>query len=428
MGRTTDQETYQNHFSPCLAKATDLVVERGRGPFLYTDDGEEYLDLVQGIAVNALGHSDQAVLEAARKQMEKLVHASFNLVNYPATLELAASLAKVTPGALDMFFLTNSGAEAVEGCMKLARYVTGRSGFLAFKGGFHGRTMGVASITTSSVKFREHYAPFVPQVYFTEYPYCFRCPYGRKEDSCALECLESLKDNLKTIIPAQEIACAVFEPIQGEGGYIVPPRKYVQALRQFCDEHGILLVFDEVQTGVGRTGHFFAAQHFGVVPDVIAIGKAVGGGFPLGIVAAAEPLMSRWSAGSHGTTFGGHPVACAASLEVIRRVSAEDFLARVRQSGEYFRSGLMQIREKHPGIGDVRGVGLMNAMELVVENNRPDPDRATQIISKLKERRILILACGPDKNVLRFIPPLNIETGLLDKALDALDLALDETA
>lgn len=427
MGSAQDNKTYCSHFSPCLAKATDLIIERGQGPFLYTSDGEEYLDLVQGIAVNALGHSDEAVLAAAQEQMNKLVHASFNLVNYPVTLDLAAKLAEVTPGALDMFFLTNSGAEAVEGCLKLARYVTGRTGFLAFKGGFHGRTMGAASITTSSVKFREHYAPFVPQVYFTEYPYCFRCPYNREVDSCSLECLEALKSDIKTVIPAEEIACAVFEPIQGEGGYIVPPRKYVRALRQFCDEHGILLVFDEVQTGMGRTGHLFAAQHFGVVPDIISIGKAVGGGFPLGIVAATEKLMSQWTAGAHGTTFGGHPVACAASLEVVRRVSAPEFLARVRQTGEYFRTGLEKLKEKHAGIGDIRGVGLMNAVELVTGGKKPDPDRVTRIIGRFKERKILILACGPDKNVLRFIPPLNIETALLDRTLTALDEALQET-
>ena len=427
MSALLDGDSYRKYFSPCLAKSTDLTMERGQGPYLYTTSGEEYLDLVQGIAVNALGHSPEAVLAAARAQMDKLVHASFNLVNYPATLELAQALAKVMPGDLDMFFFTNSGAEAVEGCLKLARYTTGRPGFLAFKGGFHGRTMGAASITSSSSKFREHYAPFVPQVYFALYPYCFRCPYGQRADSCSLECLEALRGDLKTIIPAQEIACAVFEPVQGEGGYIVPPRKYVQGLREFCNEHGILLVFDEVQTGVGRTGRFLAAQHFEVTPDIVSLGKAMGGGFPLGIVAADEGLMSRWSAGAHGTTFGGHPVACAAALEVIGQVSAPEFLSRVRQKGEYFRAGLENLRQKHPGLGDVRGVGLMNAVELVDRDNNPDPDRAAQVIKNLLEQKILILGCGPAKNVLRFIPPLNIETSLLDRALEALDGILGRT-
>ena len=424
----TNKETYESHFSPCLAKATDLVVEKGQGPYVYTTDGEEYLDMVQGIAVNALGHRDPAVLAAAKAQMDKMVHGSFNLVSYPSTLELGTKLAEATPGELDMFFLANSGAEAVEGCLKLSRYVTGRTGYLAFKGAFHGRTMGAASITTSSSKFRAHYAPFLPQVYFTEYPYCYRCPYGCEEATCSLECLGALKESLKTVIPAEEIACAIFEPVMGEGGYVVPPKKYVAGLREFCTEHGILLVFDEVQTGVGRTGQFFAAQHFGITPDVMSMGKAVGGGFPLGIVASTREIMGKWSAGSHGTTFGGHPVACAAALEVVARVSDQAFLARVREMGEHFRAGLEELKEKYDCVGDVRGVGLMNGVELVGEGKAPATDLAGTVFAKLMERRILALPCGPDKNIIRFIPPLNIEKDLLDHCLKALGEILEEVA
>ena len=422
----TNKEIYETYFSPCLAKSTDLVVEKGQGPHVYTADGEKYLDLVQGIAVNALGHCDPAVLAAAKGQMDKLVHASFNLVSYPSTLELGAKLAEVTPGELDMFFFTNSGAEAVEGCMKLSRYVTGRTGYLAFKGAFHGRTMGAASITTSSVKFRQHYAPFVPQVYFTEYPYCYRCPYGCEEATCSLECLESLKRSTKTVMPAEEIACAIFEPVMGEGGYVVPPKKYVAGLREFCSEHGILLVFDEVQTGVGRTGQMFASQHFGITPDVMSMGKAVGGGFPLGIVASTREIMSKWSIGSHGTTFGGHPVAAAAALEVVARVSDRAFLAGVREMGADFRDGLNDLKEKYSCVGDVRGVGLMNAIELVGEGKAPAADLAGSVIAKLQERKILAMPCGPDKNVIRLIPPLNIKKELLDYCLKNLGEILDE--
>ncbi|MCB2191132.1 MAG: aminotransferase class III-fold pyridoxal phosphate-dependent enzyme [Deltaproteobacteria bacterium] len=425
MTKQINKDTYETYFSPCLAKSTDLVIERAQGAYIYTPDGEQYLDLVQGIAVNALGHSDPGVLAAAKGQIDKIVHGSFNLVSFPSTLEMASKLARVTPDGLDMFFLTNSGAEAVEGCMKLARYVTGRTSYLAFKGGFHGRTMGAASITTSSVKFREHYAPFVPQVYFADYPYCYRCPYGCQEASCSLECLAALKENTKTIIPADEIACAIFEPVMGEGGYVVPPKKYLVALREFCDEHGILLVFDEVQTGVGRTGRFFASQHFGVTPDVMSMGKAVGGGFPLGIVVSTKELMNRWSAGAHGTTFGGHPVAAAAAMEVIARVSAPGFLDRVGEMGEYFRAGLSKLQKKDSRIGDVRGVGLMNAMELVGEGKKPDAQLAGAIFNGLKERKILALPCGPDKNVIRFIPPLNVEIELLDHCLAVLEEVLD---
>ena len=423
-----DNNTYKTYFSPCLAKATDLVVEKGQGAYVYTTEGDEYLDLVQGIAVNALGHSDPGVLKAAKGQIDKLVHGSFNLISYPSTLEFASKLAQVTPGELDMFFLTNSGAEAVEGCLKMTRHVTGRSGYLAFKGAFHGRTMGAASITTSSVKFRQHYAPFLPQVYFTEYPYCYRCPYGCEVETCSLECLGALKESLKTIIPAEEIACAIFEPVMGEGGYVVPPKKYVEGLREFCSEHGILLVFDEVQTGMGRTGQFFASQHFGVTPDAMSIGKAVGGGFPLGIVASTKELMNKWSAGAHGTTFGGHPVACAAALEVVSRVSEPAFLPRVRELGEHLRSGLEALKEKNACIGDVRGVGLLNAIELVKEDKKPATELTNAVINGLKERKILALNCGPDKNVIRFIPPLNIEKKLLDHCLTVLEEILEQLA
>ena len=423
-----NKDTFRNYFSPCLAKSTDLIIEKGQGPYVYATDGEKYLDMVQGIAVNALGHRDPAVIQAAKDQMDKLVHASFNLANYPSTLELGTKLPSVTPGELNMFFMTNSGAEAVEGCMKMARYVTGRTGYLAFKGGFHGRTMGAASITTSSSKFRKHYAPFVPQVYFTEYPYCYRCPYGCEVESCSLECLENLKKSTKTVLPADEIACAIFEPVMGEGGYVVPPKKYLEGLREFCDEYGILLVFDEVQTGVGRTGQFFASQHFGVTPDVMSMGKAIGGGFPLGIVASTKELMTKWEVGAHGGTFGGHPVACAAALEVVTRVSEPAFLANVREMGEHFRAGLKALQEKHACIGDVRGVGLMNGMEFVGEGKAPDHGLAGALVAKLQENKILVMPCGPDKNILRFIPPLNVEKDLLDHCLETLGEILDELA
>ena len=428
MPSKTSPETQTSHFAPCLAKSTNLSIERGQGASLYTEDGREYLDLVQGIAVNALGHSDAGVIKAAQDQLTKLIHGSFNLVDYPSTVKFVARLAEAAPDDLDMFFLTNSGAEAVESCMKLARYVTGRTGFLAFRGGFHGRTMGVASITTSSVKFRQHYAPFVPQVYFTEYPYCYRCAYGQKEETCSLECLDHLRKQTQTIMPAEEVACAIFEPVMGEGGYVVPPKKYVQALREFCTEHGILLVFDEVQTGVGRTGTFLAGQNFGVRPDIVSMGKAIGGGFPLGLAAASTELMSKWSPGAHGSTFGGHPVAAAVGIEVIDRVTAPGFLDNVVELGDYFRAGLTKIQEKHPTVGDVRGIGLMNAIELVKDGRDPDGDRATAVINHLKENNILVMPCGPAKNVIRIIPPLNIERDLLDRTLTALDKALAATA
>ena len=429
MSDKDNKALYERYFSPCLAKSTHLMIERGQGPYLFTSEGGRYLDLVQGIAVNALGHGHPEVLAAAKVQMDKIVHGSFNLADFEPTLELGRTLAGLSPEGIEMFFLTNSGAEAVEGCLKLARQVSGRSSYLAFRGGFHGRTWGAASITSSSVRFRQGYAPFLPQVYFSPYPYCFRCPFGREEESCSLECLRSIETDFLTIIPAQEVAAAIFEPVLGEGGYVVPPAKYVRGLRELCDRHGILLVFDEVQTGIGRTGKLFASEHYGVVPDAMSLGKALGGGFPLGVVASTPELMGRWETGAHGTTFGGHPVASATALAVLGRVSEPDFLAGVEKLGQRFREGLMELQSAHPGLDDVRGLGLMNAVELTKDGREPDPERATKVVEFLREeKKILVLTCGLYKNVVRFIPPLNLEPELLDQVLEGLDQALESTA
>ncbi len=415
---------YTEHFTPSLKKATDLVVERGEGAYLYTIDGEKYLDFVQGIAVNALGHCHPVLVEAACEQIRRLGHASFNLVSYPPTLKLAAELRKVTPGDLDVFFFTNSGAEAVESALKLARFVTQKSAIIAFRGSFHGRTMGAASVTSSNIGFRKHYAPFVPQVYFAPYPYCFRCPMGQRPKDCSLECLEYLKQDFNHVIPPEDVSAVLFEPVQGEGGYIVPPVEYVKALGQLCDELGILLIFDEVQTGVGRTGKLFAGEHFGVIPDILCLGKAVGGGYPMAVVASRRDIMDKWLPGSHGTTFGGHPVAAAAGLAQLKIVTADGFLAAVAAKGEHLRTRLNGLKDRFAAVGDVRGLGLMQAVELVNEDGQPDHQKASQITEHLFSKKILILTCGAKGQAVRFIPPLNVAESLLDEVVDAVAEAL----
>jgi 4-aminobutyrate aminotransferase len=418
------EEIYGSHFTPALSKGTSLVIERGEGPYLITTSGEKYLDLVQGIAVNALGHCHPALVEAACGQIRKLTHGAFNVVSYPSALRLAAELRKWTPGALDMFFFSNTGAEAVEGCLKVARYTSGKSIIIAFRGGFHGRTMGATSVTSSNVNYRKHYAPFLPQVHFVPYPYCYRCPFGQREERCRLECIEYVKDDFHYVIPTEDVSAVLFEPVMGEGGYVVPPVKYVKALRELCDAHGMALIFDEVQTGVGRTGRFFASEHFGVAPDIMAIGKAIGGGFALGIVASTKERMERWETGSHGTTFGGHPVACAAALAQLAILTEKGFLEGVERKGERFREGLRSLKARFGEIGDVRGLGLMNAVEVVGEDGRPDPEKTAFLRSYLHERKVLVLACGTFKNVIRFVPPLNIEESLLDGVLTLLEEGL----
>jgi len=416
------KNAYTEYFTPAPKKITNLVMERGQGIHLYTVDGEAYLDFVQGVAVNALGHCHPALMAAATKQLHALGHASFNLISYPSALALAAELRKWT-GTLDKFFFTNTGAEVVESGLKLSRYITGKSSIIAFRGSFHGRTMGAASVTGSSAKFRKHYAPFVPQVYFAPYPYCYRCYFHQKPETCALDCLAYLLDDFEHCIPSEDISVLLMEPVMGEGGYVVPPKKYMEALAALCRDKGFLLMFDEVQTGMGRTGRMFAFEHFGIKPDILLLGKAVGGGYPLAVMAANRTIMDRWPPGAHGSTFGGHPVACATGLALLERIGSPGFLDSVAAKGVRFREQLCRLQARYPEIGEVRGLGLMNAIELVQSDDRPDPEKTSAIVAQLFAQKILVYTCGVRGNIIRFMPPLNIEEPVLDQLIDALDQA-----
>jgi len=420
--------TVSKHFSPALAKSTDLILERGEGPYVFTVDGKRYLDMVQGIAVNALGHCHPALVEAACKQINTLGHASFNLASFPSTLALGEELSKFTPGDLDMFMLANSGAEAVDCALKLARYLTRRSCFVAFRGGFHGRTFGATSVTSSKASFRQNYAPWTPHVHFAFYPYCYRCPFHQKNDSCNLDCLQCLEQDLHYSLPAQDVAAVIFELVQGEGGYIVPPKRYVKALRELCNKHGWLFIADEIQTGIGRTGKMFACEHFGLVPDIMCLGKALGGGFPLSAVAASPDLLGKWPAGAHGGTFGGHPVAAATGVAILRMVGDAAFLASVEAKGEHLRQRLNQLKQKHACIGDVRGLGLMNAVEFITPDGADDPETTGRVVKGLREEGILVMNCGVHGQNVRLIPPLNIEVSILDEVVEALDKVITKLA
>jgi|WetSurMetagenome_2_1015567.scaffolds.fasta_scaffold83125_2 4-aminobutyrate aminotransferase len=418
------RNAYSDLFTPSLKKSTDLIIDKAEGPYLFTMDGDRYLDMVQGIAVNSLGHCHPALVNASIEQIRRMGHVSFNLASYPGALNLAGKLRSLMPSGVDTFFFTNSGAEAVEAALKLARYVTGKGSIIAFRGSFHGRTMGAASVTSSNVAFRKRYAPFMPQVYFAPYPNCYRCIFEQKPETCHLQCLEYLKQDLNLVIPSDEISAILFEPVQGEGGYIVPPAKYVKALGELARNLNTLLIFDEIQTGVGRTGKFLAGEYFGVVPDIICMGKAIGGGFALSVVASRKELMKQWTPGAHGTTFGAHPVACASSLAMLEIVAQREFLSAVVRKGDHFRSGLSQLQNKFASIGDVRGLGLMNAIELVKPDGQPDPDLCNQVIHSMMSKKILLMKCGVAGQAIRFIPPLNIEISLLDQVIQALDESL----
>jgi 4-aminobutyrate aminotransferase len=403
-----------------------LAATRAEGAYLYTEDGREYLDFTSGIGVTNLGHNHPHVLNAAIEQMKKFSHCAVGITLHEPMLRLTEVLPTVMPEGMNMFFFGNSGSEAVEGALKLARYVSGRPGFIAFRGGFHGRTYASVSVTSVKSKYRLHYEPMVPGVYFSEYANPYRCPLGDTAADAVAWSRMSLENVFNHLIAPSEVAAILVEPVQGEGGYIVPPIEFLQDLRRTCDEHGILLIFDEVQSGFGRTGQMFAAQTLGVRPDIMSVAKGIANGFPLGATVASRELMSKWLAGSHGTTFGGNPVACAAALAVQEVFENENVLENCRMMGERFSNGLRALQKQFEFIGDVRGLGLMLALEIVKPDGHKtaDGDKAFKILNAMLENGLVGYMAGPTGNVVRLIPPLNVTPDQVDKALEILEVSM----
>jgi len=341
------------------------------------------------------------------------------MIAHEPALRLAWELGQITPGGADMFFFGNSGTEAVEGALKLARYVTGRRGIIAFLGGFHGRTLGTVTVTTSKVKYRTGQGPFLPDVYFARFPYPYRS-LAPDAESCAKEALEDIERLFEYVIAPEDVAAFVLEPIQGEGGYVIPPRSWLVALREMCDRYGILLIFDEVQTGFGHTGEWFAAQAFGVEPDVVCLAKGIANGFPLGATAARQEIMSRWGAASHGTTYGGSPISCAAALATMDLIREGNLLANARAQGGYILEALRELQTELPIMGDVRGMGLMMAVEFVRPGTgkEPNPEAVRRILQRALEGGLLLYPCGHWTQTIRFIPSLNITREQVDEGLD----------
>ncbi len=403
------------------ARATKLGVVDSEGCCLYTEDGRKVLDLASGVAVNNLGAKNPRVVEAIKKQLDTMIHVGHNVVYNMSYVELAEKLVELTGGDTKVYF-SNSGAEANEGAIKLAKYVTGRPGVISFKNSFHGRTIGCVSVTGSSSAYRKYYEPLLPSVYWADYANCYRCPFGREKGKCAMECLSQFDTIFGKLIDPECVAAIIVEPVQGEGGYIVPEKAFLEGLRKICDKHGIMLIFDEVQTGIGRTGELYAYQTFGVKPDILTSAKALGGGIPLSAVIAKKEIMDKWPAGAHGGTFGGNPLACAAALETLRIIDEDGLLDNCKKMGSYFKTRLMELKDKYPNvIGDVRGVGLMIAMEIVDEDGKPDAKMTAEVKEKALDRDVLLLTCGSDHNVVRFIAPLIITEKEIDIVIDVID-------
>lgn len=410
-------------FTPALHLYHPLVIERGEGCWVIDREGKRYLDLSSGLAVLNIGYGHPRVLERVAQQMERFVHTGGIFYN-ETSLAAAEMLTSVTPKGLDMLFFSNSGAEAVDGAVKLARFVTGRQGIVAFSGAFHGRTLGALSLTTSSARYRSRYHPLLPSVYHAPYPACRSCLFGCDPESCSLACLKYLREMLRHVITPAEVAAVIIEPVLGEGGYVPAPAAFLLGLRELCDQHGILLIFDEVQSGIGRTGDWFAAQRYGVTPDVMSVAKGIASGFPLSAVVARHEIMEKWPQGAHGTTFGGNPVACAAAIATIETIRDEGLLPRCLILGERAMTRLQAMQERHPCIADVRGLGLMIGVELAHADGTPDTAGCERLMDFCREQGLLIINCGPQRNVVRLIPPLTISDAELEQALDILESGL----
>jgi 4-aminobutyrate aminotransferase len=389
-------------------------------------DGNLFLDCAAGIAVNSTGHSHPDVVKAITDQAQKFLHMSGTDFYYEPQVRLAEELSAVTPikGGARSFF-GNSGTEAVEACIKLSRYATGRQNLIAFLGGFHGRSLGSLSLTASKAIQRRGFGPMMPGVYHAPYPDCYRCPMGLKVENCQAECLDFIDHQIFAhLVSPDEVAAVVVEPIQGEGGYVVAPDQFLQKLREMTTKNGILLVADEVQSGMGRSGKMFAIEYSGVEADMFAIAKGIASGMPLGVAVARSGLMA-WPPGAHASTFGGNPVSCAAALATLTLLK-DRLVANAAEVGAHLMNALKALMDKHPLVGDVRGRGLMVGVELV--RDRRTKERATDerdaVVNAAFARGLLLLGAG--KNAVRFSPPLVLTREQADIAVGIFDEALTE--
>lgn len=412
----------KSHLSPVWTHLTDLTITHSEGAYLYDSNGTQYLDFTSGIGVTNTGHCHPRVVEAIRDQAGHLLHGQANIIYHQPMLNLVEELRQIVPPSLDSFFFSNSGAEAIEGAIKLARQATGRQNMIVFQGSFHGRTIGAMSLTTSKTVYRMGYQPLMSGVFVAPYPYSFY--YGWEDAETTEFCLRELRHILASQTAPQETAAILIEPVLGEGGYVVPPAAFLSELRTICDEHGILLIADEVQTGFGRTGAFFAVEHFNIIPDILVMAKGLASGLPLSGIASRRELMERWSAGTHGGTYGGNALACAAAVATIQVLRDESLIENSAQMGSYLVSRLRDLQQRHSIIGDVRGLGLMVATEFVGEHH--GKHAATAVQSACLEDKLLLLTCGTYGNTIRWIPPLIVTRDQIDSAVDTFAHALEK--
>jgi 4-aminobutyrate aminotransferase len=407
--------------SPSYPRDYPFVMDHGKGSWLWDVDGNQYLDFMAGIAVNSTGHAHPEVVKAIQEQAEKFIHISSDFYHVKM-IELAEKLDEISPmEEAVVTFMTNSGTESVETAIKLARYHTGRSNFIGFTGGFHGRTMGAVTFTASKSLYHKGFYPLMNGVLHAPFPNPYRPILDRKHGEDYGETVVRYIDEqiFQQIVPAKEVAGILVEPIQGEGGYIVPPPGFFPALRKLCDKYGIMLIADEVQSGMGRTGKWWAIEHFGVEPDIMTVAKGIASGVPLGACLARRTVMD-WDRGSHGNTYGGNPIACAAALKTIELIENQ-YLQNAAEMGEYTIDALQEIAARHPSIGEVRGLGLMIGVEFIEEHKSKEPANELRdaVVHKSFERGLLLLGCS--KSVIRIAPPLSISKDEINRGLEIFE-------
>lgn len=424
----TNQLYEQNfpHMTPAYSRIFNFVAERAEGSYIYTDDGRKFLDFTCGIGVTNTGHCHPKVVEAIRAQAGNFIHAQANIVIHKPMLQLVEELRKITPPSIDSYFFANSGAEALENAVKIARVATGRQNVIVFSGSFHGRSSGTMALTTSKTVYRAGFGPLPSGVYVAPFPYAFRL--GMSEEQASAYALEQLEYLLASQTAPKETAAILVETVLGEGGYVVPPKSFMKGLREICDRHKIMLIFDEVQSGFGRTGKWFAFEHFEVIPDIVTAAKGIASGMPLSGVFTSTDIMLKLDVGSIGGTYGGNAIACAAAVGTIRVMREENMLENAAERGIQLMTGLRKLQEEYSQIGDVRGKGLMIGTEFVVDG-RADKAKplVKEIIHKAEEKGLLLLSCGTYDNTLRWIPPLNVTSEQINDGLRIFSEALKET-
>lgn len=414
------------------ATALPVFVKEAKGALVTDVDGNTFIDFTGGIGVMNVGHADPRVVEAIKTQAEKFTHTAFQVAPYEPYVELAEKLNALAPGEFEKrAFFANSGAEAVENAVKIARAYTGRNAVLAFENAFHGRTLLAMTLTSKINPYKKGFGPFAPEVYRVPAPYPYRCPAGKDcSGGCRGDCFGFIERALVGLVDPDNLAAIVVEPVSGEGGFIPFPDFYLRRLRELCDGYGILMIADEIQTGFGRTGTFFALEHAGVTPDLLTVAKSLAGGLPLsGVIGRAEVMDSVHPLGL-GTTFGGNPVACAAALAVLETFEEEDLLSRAKAIGERAMNAMREMQEKHPFVGDVRGRGPMAAMEFVKdpESRAPDKERTAEVIQNALQEGLMLLPAGQYTNVIRTLMPLVVSDDELEEGLSILAHAVDKAA